>query len=889
MDHAVFDTWKSITDAQISPDGNWVAYVLQPGKGDPRVLLYDVAKKASLEFHRSDQVKISPDNDYACWILHPPLDSLESMRRKGTPKSELPPDTLAIFDLKSRTLDKVPSVSTFVLGKTWGEYVSFQVEGPGEKKEKDLVVYEMATGKTDTFPGVSRFILSEERPRLLIQGQGEDSAQSPALYMYYPERQLRLRLLTHAQAQFHQLSLDPRGGQAAFLATIDTLDAGPSSPALYFWKGGMTHAMVLADNSLDLLPDSWQISPHEALRFSQDGKQLYFGVAPIPTPIDSTRLPEERVQVEIWHYQDAYLYTEQEAKEKALKEKAFLAVCHVLPETFHLLGRDTLPDISLGNEGNAPYVLGTHDLPYRRAASWEGFSRKDLYLISTEAGPSRRIAQGVSGNPSFSPEARFVYWYELMDSTWYLYEVATQTLRTVNTQGLPPLYNEENDLPQAAYPYGSPGWAQGDRYLYLYDRYDIWQVDPLGDAAPVRLTQGRENETRYRYLSLDPEARALDEAAPWLLHFRHLPSKAEGYARLLPEKRSLEVLLTGPFRFGRPLKARDAQALIFTKENYQVFPDLVYANSGSFKQTRKISQANPQQALYAWGSIEPYSWTSLDGQQLDGLLVKPEGFDPSRKYPMIVNFYEKSSDELHRHRAPEPHRSTINYSFYASRGYLIFNPDIPYREGYPGESAYNAVIPGVSRLIDEGFVDPARIGVQGHSWGGYQIAYLLTRTRLFACAEAGAPVVNMVSAYGGIRWASGLSRMFQYERTQSRIGGSLWEYPLRYLENSPIFTVDKITTPVLILHNDEDGAVPWYQGIEFFTALRRLDKPAWMLNYNGEPHWPLKWHNRRDFNIRLQQFFDHYLQDAPLPVWMKSGVPPWEKGIRDGLEMAEEP
>ncbi|HQU55264.1 MAG TPA: prolyl oligopeptidase family serine peptidase, partial [Saprospiraceae bacterium] len=228
----------------------------------------------------------------------------------------------------------------------------------------------------------------------------------------------------------------------------------------------------------------------------------------------------------------------------------------------------------------------------------------------------------------------------------------------------------------------------------------------------------------------------------------------------------------------------------------------------------------------------------------------------------------------------------IVYPYYASNGYVIFNPNIPYKIGYPGESAFNAVMSGVTALLNSGFIDPDRVGVQGHSWGGYQIAQLITRTKLFRCAEAGAPVVNMFSAYGGIRWGSGMSREFQYEHTQSRIGGTIWEYPLRYFENSPLFFLDKIETPVLIMHNDNDSAVPWYQGIEFFTGLRRLNKPAWMLNYNGEPHWPTKWQNRVDFQHRMAQFFDHYLQDGPLPLWMQQGVPAIEKGINQGFEIS---
>lgn len=265
----------------------------------------------------------------------------------------------------------------------------------------------------------------------------------------------------------------------------------------------------------------------------------------------------------------------------------------------------------------------------------------------------------------------------------------------------------------------------------------------------------------------------------------------------------------------------------------------------------------------------------------------PEGFDPNKKYPLIVNFYEKSSQGLYGYRMPEAHRSTVDYHYYTSNGYIIFNPDIYYKTGYPGEDAFNCVMPGITALIAKGFVEEDHIAAQGHSWGGYQVAYLATRTNMFAAIESGAPVVNMFSAYGGIRWGSGMNRSFQYEHTQSRIGKSIWESPLRYIENSPLFTMDKVNTPILIMHNDNDGAVPWYQGIEYFIALRRLQKPAWLLNYNQADHWPLKVRDKYDFQIRLAQFFDHYLKEKPMPVWMKEGVPAINKGFDMGYELVK--
>ena len=246
---------------------------------------------------------------------------------------------------------------------------------------------------------------------------------------------------------------------------------------------------------------------------------------------------------------------------------------------------------------------------------------------------------------------------------------------------------------------------------------------------------------------------------------------------------------------------------------------------------------------------------------------------------MLVYFYEKSSDQLYVHSVPAPSWSIINIPWCTSNGYVVFVPDITYRIGYPGQSAYDAVVSGTRAMVDRfSFIDSTRMGIQGQSWGGYQVAYLVTRTNLFKAAMAGAPVSNMTSAYGGIRWGTGRSRMFQYEQTQSRLGATLWEKPELYIENSPLFHVPDIQTPLLIMHNDSDGAVPWYQGIEFFTALRRLNKPAWMLSYNDEGHNLSKWPDRVDLSIRMMQFFDHYLKAKPEPEWMVQGFPLTKKG-----------
>jgi dipeptidyl aminopeptidase/acylaminoacyl peptidase len=406
---------------------------------------------------------------------------------------------------------------------------------------------------------------------------------------------------------------------------------------------------------------------------------------------------------------------------------------------------------------------------------------------------------------------------------------------------------------------------------------------------------GRRSGIRFRYADAEggpafgfgrsrvSEAVPADEDV--ILSAFDTDTRASGFYRdRFDGNREPRRLVMGDFRYRGLTKAEDADVYLFTRESFREFPDMWVTDAG-FGSPRRVTDANPQQSRYLWGSEELVHWVSDDGTPLDGILVKPEGFDPSRQYPMMVYFYERMSDQLHAYQAPAAGSSSINRSFYASRGYLVFVPDIPYEIGHPGESAVDAVVPGVLALVEKGFVDRERIGVQGHSWGGYQIAYMITKTNLFRAAEAGAPVANMTSAYGGIRWGSGMSRAFQYERTQSRIGGSLWEKPLLYIENSPLFSADKIETPLLMMHNDEDTAVPWYQGIEFFSALRRLHKPVWMMVYNGEPHGLRKEANRKDWAIRMQQFFDHYLKDAPPSVWLAEGVPAVLKGKTLGLDL----
>ena len=412
----------------------------------------------------------------------------------------------------------------------------------------------------------------------------------------------------------------------------------------------------------------------------------------------------------------------------------------------------------------------------------------DLAVININNGDKKLAIQANPSTARLSPNGEYAFGYNQVDSTWYTYNIKTSKYLEL-TKGKV-FYDELNDSPDYPRSYGFAGWTEKDNRLLIYDRYDIWEFNP-DDGSSRRLTKGRETKTIFRYVKLDSEKTFIEDSKKILMTTFNEITKNSGYYKYNYKNKSGYQLLDGQFRYSNPKKARLSEIVIFTRQSFQEYPNIRVSDL-NFESINLISDVNTQQKDYNWGTAELVNWTSLDGLQLTGILIKPENFDSNKKYPMIVNFYEKSSNSLHAHRAPSPGRSSINYSFYTSRGYLIFNPDVYYRVGYPGESAFNSVIPGVTSLIEKGFVDETNIGVQGHSWGGYQIAYLVTKTDIFKAAESGAPVVNMISAFGGIRWDTGLSRQFQYERTQSRIGGTPWEYPQRYFENSPIYNLSLI-------------------------------------------------------------------------------------------------
>ena len=515
------------------------------------------------------------------------------------------------------------------------------------------------------------------------------------------------------------------------------------------------------------------------------------------------------------------------------------------------------------------------DLPRQRLATARGrrSSRRTPTGIANPSATPPSSPRAASTSSISTDEDRNYYAYRVLDG---------KTFNLTAKLGVS-LVDETWDSPAEPGPYGTAGWTDGDAAVLIYDRFDIWEIAPDGSKARmVTNGAGRRDRTVFRYMTLDPDQKTVPAKAPLILTATNETTRASGFYRinLAAPGDPVPLVMLDKQLDGRGLrKAKNADVYVHTEQRFEEFPNL-WVSGPDFAEARKVTDANPQQADYAWGKAELIEYLNGDGKPLPAVLIKPDDFDPSKKYPLMVYIYETMAEGLHRYYPPSP-GTNINFSRYVSNGYVVLMPDIVYEVGYPGPSSLKCVIPAVTKVLGLGFIDPKRVGIQGHSWGGYEISYMITQTDMFAAVEAGASVVNMTSAYGGIRWGTGMSRAFQYEKTQSRIGAPLWSRALQFIENSPLFWVEKVRTPYLSIHNDEDDAVPWYQGIEFFSALRRLGKEAYMFNFNTEKHGLRERDNQKYWTVHLDEFFDHFLLGKPRPEWMEKGVPYLERGQRD--------
>ena len=925
LDLADYGQWKRINSATISPDGRWMAYLLQPNDGDATMVVKQLdgdkvystnAGTASTSGRgegggfggaAANGPDFSDDSRFVGYYVNPPAAAGRARGgRPGGPgrggNGAAPAPTPRQFELLTLTTGEkldIPNAASFKFAKG-GRWLAVRTNrSPGDTTHDgaDLLLRDLATGASRNIGNVNQYDF-DDAGRLFAYTVDASGRLGNGVYLVDLATG-ETRTLDGAAETYDALQWSSEGTNLAVLRGAKKSGFAQRDNVLLAWSrlGTPTASAVEYDPAKDAgFPKGMVLSEFSTPRFSKDGARLFVGLkeqdAEPPKPCSDRPECEPQANVDVWHWRDPDPQSVQMIRIQQLRRATQPAAVLIAAKRLVRLGDDAMPVVTPTSSG--AWAVGRADSAYRGEVAWGG-SHADYYRVNTATGARTLIERKVVRTMGTSPDGR-----------WFLYlkdkhvkAVNLETMKVVDLDDGEKLsfVDVDDDHPYELPTYGVAGWSRDGRYVLLNHKYDLWAV-PLDGGAAIDLTQGvgAAQRIQFRLVRLDrpagrggrgggffgaalaaDEDEGVDLAKPLLLSAYGEWTKKTGYWRATLGKAPV-ALVWADKQIGQVQKAEHADRVIFTEQTFKEFPDY-WVSTTAFTAPRKVTDANPQLAEYAWGSKVLIEYTNSKGQKLQGTLTLPAGYQPGKKYPMLVYFYEIMSNTHHSFSMPvyddRPHIST-----YASNGYLVLQPDVVYEIGKPGSSAVDCVESAVKKVIELGYADPKHIGLQGHSWGGYQSSYILTRSKLFAAVVTGAPPTDLISFYDETYPGTGTLQQGIMELGQVRMGEGVtpWTATDLYEDQSPIFHVRDIATPFLILHGTADNAVDWHQGLEFYGAARRWGKHVILLSYPGEPHHLARKENQKDFQIRMKQFFDHYLMDKPEPKWMRDGVPQVKKG-----------
>jgi dienelactone hydrolase len=867
--------WPQINSEGISNDGNYLLYGVgenrRPEIGE-KLVIQTVDNSLKVEIQNVTDAVFTEDSRRVIFVNTS--------------------DSLGILDLSTNHKDFIPNILSFKLPSQGGGRWLACALGT-----KEVLLLDLVSMKKTLYPNAEDYLFDERGNVLLIERKSiADSGKTEFLQ--------RVDLADgNALDIWHGLSakgfaFDRAGGRLAF---VGASQGDPTKKVeIWYYAGGMVSARLVV-NSRSPGMDSNLLVQSQGLQFSADDQKLFFEVRQGGRP----KIDPDSASVDIWNYQDEFIQSEQLRNARYLSDRSFKAVVNLHTQTVIRLENEN--DGSYGqpriNHGNNDDFLVTESKvnyleDYRLIRE-----RPDIFLISTKDGSRRRIKEHAMSESGvkFSPAGKYVYWYDNELRAYITYDIQSGKTRNISALVDVPIFDASTEVAGYPHPYGQPVWLQGDKAIVIYDRYDLWRLDPAGGRPPVNLTggYGRKNKIVLRIATMGTnhlDESPLTEGSTVFLSGFSEQSKYNGFfsLKLGGEAEPMQLIMAPAF-FYYPVyslqaflpyyifKAKNADAYLLKRGTASEYPNLCFTRD--FVQFKQVSDLAPEKA-FSWLTSELVRWTTFDGRPGEGILYKPEDFDPGKQYPIIFYFYESLSDGLNLFMDANLSSGAMNIPWYVSHGYLVFCPDIHYTIGKAGESAYNYVVSAAEMMARKPWVNGQRMGIQGHSFGAFEVDYLVTRTRIFAAAASAAGTSDWVSLSGSLDF--GDRDIHDYiEQGQGRLGKTLWQAPQIYIDNSPVFHADRINTPILMMNNKLDGAVPWSQGIEFFLALRRLGKKVWMLQYDNGGHVISEDKDCLDYSIRLNQFFDHYLMGAPLPRWMSSGIPARLKGVEFGLGLSQ--
>lgn len=920
---AEVDTWRSIRGAMLSPDGKWFAHRVGPSEGESEIILRNNADGKETKFPGGGgfgQMQFSPDGKWF-GFTHTPYTKGGAM---GAPTTPRPRAKVVLVNLASGEKTEIGSAASFrfngdaVTHLVYRKVTEPAAAAPGGQPApapaaagSDLVLRDLATSTDFVLGNVADFDFDKKGQWLitLIDASGQigngvrirdmkTGAEYPVETSKASYRNIAWNEDTTAFTVTR--STDDSGSEGKLVSIIGFTDIGPKPTKTTYdpkddkdfpkdmtinagrgvsWTEGLDgFTFTISERkkkSGDTAPAPKEAGKGQPTRTDprEEGKK---GGKKGGFPGASTNT-DAKPDLVVWHWKDERLQPMQEKQAASDRDVSYSAVYWTKDKKFVRLSDDAMRQVTLAPKQK--HAIARDTKPYEYMSYLNGKLFTDVYLVDVKTGAKKKVVDklaslfsGGGGGASVSPSPTGTHFLYYHDGHYYVYDMTTGKSSNLTAKVGTSFVNDEDDHNMVKPARPTMGWSRDGKSVLLSDGWDIWRVSINGGGATNLTVNGKKDGIRYRAVQqyeADPKP-GIDLTRPMYVSMYGEWTKKSGFGRIDPSKEGVNVLVWGDAAISMPTKARNAEVFTFTRQTATEPPNYHLADA-SFKDPKKLTDANPQQKDYLWtAGTKLIDYKGVDGKRLQGALILPANYEPGKKYPTIVYIYEKLSQNMHQYQMP-----SLNGigSIYTSNGYAVLLPDITYRLNDPGISAKECILPALDAAIATGVVDGDKLALHGHSWGGYQTAFMVTQTPRFKCAIAGAALTDMVSMYSSVYWNSGMANQPIFESSQGRFTGGYWDLQDAYIRNSPVYFAKNVQTPLLLLHNDKDGAVDFTQGVEYYNTLRRLQKPVVMLQYKGENHGLAIPANRKDYAIRMKEFFDHHLMGKPAPDWWKDGVP----------------
>jgi dipeptidyl aminopeptidase/acylaminoacyl peptidase len=855
---ADYARWRSISGQSISPDGRWVAWSYGRVRGDDTLHVKAVDGPTTHQVAFATQPLFSDDGLWVAYSIG------SSFADEMASEDDLPTQAglLSLASGETWSWDNADDFG-FAPGSSHFWVKKASTDDDAEHDGTDVILRHLASGTSELLGSVDELDFDPEGQWLAWTVDAADEAGN-GLYLLSTDDGRR-QVLDQASARYNRLTWAEQAPAVAVLrgSEDDGLEERENT-LVTVTDLAAARPTVRAITPDAGLAEGWVLSEKGGLAFNDPATIVFVGTRPqadTPEEWPDSTLP--LADVNIWHWADERIQAEQQRAATRDRNRTWLAAAHLADG--QLVPIDEGKRVTNEVTPDGRWALTRDDGDY--ISDWKP-SYADWSRVDTRTGERTSIVSGLERALGLSPlGTHWLYW---RDGQMHAYDVTADRHVTLTTSAPISFVDAEHNNPGDPPPYGVGGFTADGRSVLLYGKHDIW-LQPLDGAAATNLTGGwgAENDVRLRVETLDPDAETVDLGEPVAVRGFGLLSKQDGWFSL--DGRRLEPRVFDDARFGRPLKAANADRILTSRQDWSTFPDL-WVTDGAFDSWTRVTDANPQQSEFLWGRRVLFDYETADGIPLQGTLAIPETWQPGQKLPMIVRFYEQYSQDLHAYPTPI-YRHQPNFAGYVSRGYLLMQPDIHFRTRTTHSDMLEAVEAATQAVIDLGYADPDAIGLSGHSFSGGGGAYIATRSTMFAAVAHGAAPINLVSEFNQLFVGSGQNNHSYDIYGQGRYGTNPYDDFDLYWDQSPISGVEQMNTPVLYLHGESDPTVNWEQGLEWYNALRFNGKPIIWLSYPDEGHGLSKLENRIDFQLRLEQFFGHHLRGEPAPRWMTDGVP----------------